>query len=216
MTQKIQVQKINDVYFKVTAEANIRRELSDYFSFEVPGYKFTPQYRNRVWDGKIRLYSYATGQMYVGLFLYLWDWCKKHNVEMEQIDIEKNPIYNPASFDDVEIQEILSEIKLPESIIPRDYQLKAFKYALDEKRALILSPTASGKSLISYLITRYYLLTKNKKILIIVPTTSLVEQLYKDYKEYGFDVENNVSRKYHGYDIDDDKKVVISTWQSLI
>ena len=55
----------------------------------------------------------------------------------------------------------------------------------------------------------------DNNILIIVPTTSLVEQLYKDFKDYGFDVENNISRKYHGYDIDLDKRITISTWQSL-
>ena len=87
--QNIIVDKINDVYIRIDADASIRRELSDYFSFEVPGYKFTPQFRNRVWDGKIRLYSYATGQMYVGLYPYLQDWCKKKNiyiVESSQIE----------------------------------------------------------------------------------------------------------------------------------
>ena len=63
MSSEITVQKLNSVYLHITAEADIRRELSDYFSFEVPGYRFTPQFRNRVWDGKIRLYSYATGQL---------------------------------------------------------------------------------------------------------------------------------------------------------
>ena len=76
------VEKVNEVYLKIKTEADIRAELSDYFSFEVPGYKFTPQYRNRVWDGKIRLYSYATGQLYVGLYPYLQEWCKRKNIEI--------------------------------------------------------------------------------------------------------------------------------------
>ena len=66
MSNVLKVAKVNSVYLQIEAEADIRRELSEYFSFEVPGYKFTPQFRNRVWDGKIRLYSYATGQLYVG------------------------------------------------------------------------------------------------------------------------------------------------------
>ena len=53
------VEKKDEVYIKIEADADIRKNLSDYFSFEVPGYRFTPQYRNRVWDGRIRLYSYA-------------------------------------------------------------------------------------------------------------------------------------------------------------
>ena len=205
----ITVEKLNEVYLKIEADADIRRELSDYFSFEVPGYKFTPQYRNRVWDGKIRLYSYATGQMYVGLYPYLKDWCSKKNVQIT----ENNEIVTNNSVTAAECQALLDTYDM--SITPRDYQFDAFQYALQYDRGLILSPTASGKSLISYMLVRHYLSMINNNILIIVPTTSLVEQLYKDFKDYGYDVENNVSRKYHGYDIDENKRIIISTWQSL-
>ena len=205
----ITVSKLNEVYLRIEADADIRRELSDYFSFEVPGYKFTPQYRNRVWDGKIRLYSYATGQMYVGLYSYLKDWCSKKNVQIT----ENNEILTNNSITAAECQALLDTYDM--SITPRDYQFDAFQYALQNERGLILSPTASGKSLIAYMLVRHYLQMINNNILIIVPTTSLVEQLYKDFKDYGYDVENNVSRKYHGYDIDENKRIIISTWQSL-
>ena len=48
----------------------------------MPGFKFTPQYRSRVWDGKIRLFQYASGQIYVGLYPYILDWCKKNNIQV--------------------------------------------------------------------------------------------------------------------------------------
>ena len=209
MSNVLKVAKVNSVYLQVEAEADIRRELSEYFSFEVPGYKFTPQFRNRVWDGKIRLYSYATGQLYVGLYPYLVDWCNRKNVKIEEInEILVNKTHTAA-----DIQALIDTYDI--SITPRDYQIDAFKYALDYERGLILSPTASGKSLIAYLLVRHYLNVIDNNILIIVPTTSLVEQLYKDFKDYGFDVENNVSRNYHGYEIEEGKRIVISTWQSL-
>ena len=66
MSNVLKVAKVNSVYLQIEAEADIRRELSEYFSFEVPGYKFTPQFRNRVWDGKIRLYSMLQVN-------YMWD-----------------------------------------------------------------------------------------------------------------------------------------------
>jgi len=207
--QNIIVDKLNDVYIRIDADASIRRELSDYFSFEVPGYKFTPQFRNRVWDGKIRLYSYATGQMYLGLYPYLKDWCKKKDVHI----VESSDILTHRSVPAADIDGMIDEYDL--SIKPRDYQINAFKFALEYDRGVVLSPTASGKSLIIYMLCRHYLNMINNNILIIVPTTSLVEQLYKDFKDYGYDVETNVSRKYHGYDIDEDKRIVISTWQSL-
>ena len=86
--QSIIVDKVNDVHIRIDADQSIKYELSDYFSFEVPGYKFTPQFRRRVWDGKIRLFSHATGQMYVGLYPYLKDWCNKKSIHIvESSDI---------------------------------------------------------------------------------------------------------------------------------
>ena len=209
MSNELKVEKLNSVYIRISAESDIRRELSDYFSFEVPGYKFTPQFRNRVWDGKIRLYSYATGQMYVGLYPYLKDWCNKKNIKITEI----NQILTKRTVIAADIDGMIKDYEL--SITPRDYQIDAFKFALEYDRGLILSPTASGKSLIIYMLVRHYLNVIDNNVLIIVPTTSLVEQLYKDFKDYGYDVETNVSRKYHGYDIDENKRIVISTWQSL-
>ena len=61
--------------------------------------------------------------------------------------------------------------------------MEAFRTAVQYGRQLLLSPTASGKSLIIYLLARYY----NKKTIIIVPTTSLVEQMAKDFQDYGYE-----------------------------
>ena len=207
--QNIIVDKVNDVYIRIDADQSITRELSDYFSFEVPGYKFTPQFRRRVWDGKIRLFSYATGQMYVGLYPYLKDWCNKKSIHI----VESSDILTHSTHTAADIQALIDTYDI--SITPRDYQIAAFKFALEYDRGMILSPTASGKSLIIYMLCRHYMNMIDNNILIIVPTTSLVEQLYKDFKDYGFDVDKNVSRKYHGYDIDLDKRITISTWQSL-
>ena len=95
---------------------------------------------------------------------------------------------------------------------PREYQLKAFAHAVRKRRSMLLSPTASGKSFIIYLLVRYLA----GKTLIIVPTTSLVSQLYKDFADYGFDSENHIHQitagaasKDHPHDI------FISTWQSI-
>ena len=170
--QNIIVDKVNDVYLRIDADASIRRELSDYFSFEVPGYKFTPQFRNRVWDGKIRLYSYATGQLYVGLYPYLKDWCKKKDVHI----VESSEILAHNSGIAADIDGLIESYDM--SITPRDYQINAFKFALEYERGLVLSPTASGKSLIIYMLCRHYMNMINNNILIIVPTTSLVAVSY--------------------------------------
>ena len=61
------IRKKNEVFITVKAEPYIIQELSDHFTFDVPGAKFMPQYRSRYWDGKIRLFSSHTGEIYVGL-----------------------------------------------------------------------------------------------------------------------------------------------------
>jgi len=204
------IDKKDDVYLKIEAEDSIRRELGQHFTFEVPGFRFMPQFRNRVWDGKIRLFSYATGQIYVGLYPYVLNWCKENEIEV--VDGTK---IEDTKVDDNKVEKFIDALKIPLKV--RDYQKEAFTYAVKKNRCLLLSPTASGKSLILYLLVRFNLLRipKNKKILIIVPTTSLVEQLYKDFKDYGFDSNRNVHRIYEGHSKITPKRVVISTWQSI-
>ena len=38
---------------EVDVDPGLAAEISDYFSFYVPGYKWMPAYKNKVWDGKI-------------------------------------------------------------------------------------------------------------------------------------------------------------------
>ena len=51
------ISKKNEVYLQVKAEPHVYYELADQFTFDVPGAKFMPQYRNKYWDGKIRLFN---------------------------------------------------------------------------------------------------------------------------------------------------------------
>ena len=212
-TRYLIIDKKDEVYLKIEADADIRRELGEYFTFEVPGFKFMPQYRNRVWDGKIRLFSYATGQIYAGLYPYILNWCKENNVQV--VDGTK---IKDTNIDDKKIDQFIKALKIPK-IEVRDYQKEAFVHSVKKNRCLLLSPTASGKSLIIYLIMIFNLLrlkeSKQNKILIIVPTTSLVEQLFKDFKDYGYNSERNVHKIYQGHDKETNKRVVITTWQSV-
>jgi superfamily II DNA or RNA helicase len=212
LTKYIIIDKKNELYLKIEAEDAIRRDLSAYFTFEVPGYKFTPAFRNRFWDGRIRLFSYATGQVYAGLYPYIIKWCQDNNIQVVDGTKIKDIEVNDGSID-----KFVSALKIPMEL--RDYQKAAFKHALVKSRCLLLSPTASGKSLIVYLLVRFNLIRlkekTNNKILIIVPTTSLVEQLFKDFKDYGWNPDKNVHRIYQGHDKETDKNVIISTWQSI-
>lgn len=198
----INISKKNEVYIQIDSEASTAQEICDHFTFMVPGYTFMPSYRNRMWDGKIRLFNVRNRLLYGGLFehlckfLYTRDYKVKFDSDFtnEKIKIKKD---------------FIDSLKLP--VIPRDYQMIAANHALSNHKTLLLSPTASGKSLIIYIILRYL----NLKTLILVPTTSLVSQMYNDFREYGFDVANNCHTVFAGRDKGSELPIVISTWQSI-
>ena len=97
---------------------------------------------------------------------------------------------------------------------PRDYQIEGVFDALKHNRRLLISPTASGKSLMIYSLVRYYE-DKGQKILLVVPTTSLVEQMYKDFEDYGWDAGSYCHRIYSGREKTNSAPVTITTWQSI-
>ena len=204
--EKVQIEKVNETYNKIIADPSTIMELSGYFTFDIPGAKFTPAYRNKMWDGKIRLLNSMTCQLYAGLNRYVENFCKTRNYEVEYLSD-----FSTDEFSVIEAKEFINTINLPEKYNARDYQLEAFIHAVRERRALMLSPTASGKSFIIYLIARYY----NARTLIIVPTTSLVSQLASDFADYGFVSDKFVHRVFAGQDKQTDKPVTISTWQSI-
>lgn len=201
----IKIQKLNEVYLKISCERSIAMEMQDYFSFYVPGYTFMPSYKSKMWDGKIRLFNVNDNTIYFGLLKKVIEFCKDRDYKV-LIDKDLQDIPNIT---DNDISNFLYSLKL--KMNPRDYQITALKEAVNKNRLLLVSPTGSGKSYIIYLLAVYY----NLPTLIIVPTTSLVHQLYNDFEDYGLDVENNVYKIHGGVDKKFNKPIVISTWQSL-
>ena len=207
------IKKKNEVFINVESEQHVYRELSDHFSFDVPGAKFMPQYRNKYWDGKIRLYDSRKNELYTGLTDKVITFCDRHDYTYEfegnkfyGLPLEENDLISPEGVADY--MKSISRHK------PRGYQIKGVYDALKYNRKLLISPTASGKSLMIYTLTRYHI-EHNRKILIIVPTTSLVEQMYKDFIEYGWNVEEYCHKIYAGKEKETNSPVIITTWQSV-
>ena len=207
------ISKKNDVYLTVETDKGIARELSDFFTFEVPGAKFMPQYRNRMWDGKIRLFSIQTGEIYFGLLSYIEEFAKRNDIEIEY----KEGVKDDEQLGATELGEFIGRVS-PQSkgttIQVRDYQMAALDYAIRNNRSLLLSPTASGKSLIIYILSVWYAAKTESNILILVPTTSLVEQMHSDFLDYGFK-ESMMQKIYQGHSKNITKPITISTWQSV-
>ena len=208
---EVKIEKFNEVYLRIKTEPAIARELSEFFTFQVPNASFMPSVRNRLWDGRIRLFNVATGKIYVGLFPYV----RKFFQEQGYLPIKYGEgLWASRNIDKELIKKFVN--KISKDLKVRDYQLDAIHHVINHDRGLILSPTGSGKSFIIYALIRYYVdLLSDKKVLVVVPTTSLVEQMYGDFADYGWSPDEYCHRLYSGYDKNSDKKVIISTWQSI-
>ncbi len=211
--ETIRVWKLNHATLKIDCDSGIAAELREFFSFYVPGYKFIPSYRNRLWDGKIRLFNAQNHELPAGLFFHLMIFCKDRGylAKVDSTDYGSPLDQNKITFEDLD--KFIETLQLPYTI--RDYQKQGVIYGIKHKNGILLSPTGSGKSLIIYCLNRWYIQNYSKKILIIVPTTSLVEQMYSDFEEYGFNVREYCHKIYSGKDKNTDKRLVISTWQSI-
>lgn len=210
----VTLNKKDEVHLRVDAEPDVLLEMNDFFTFSVPGAQFTPQYRAKLWDGKIRLLSLFTKELYVGLTNYVEEFCKRNGYSLVN---NCEPIGNGSG----DIESFISSLTYYSNgkrIDIRDYQQNAVTQAIRHDRSLLLSPTASGKSLIIYTLVRWHQ-SHNRRQLIIVPTTSLVEQMYGDFADYAtnsdWKVSENCTRIYSGKEKITNVPVVISTWQSI-
>lgn len=214
---KVTIEKLDEVYVRIFSDASIEQELADFFTYEYPGARFTPQYRARLWDGKVRLYDQLRKTLYVGLVSYVEDFCTRNGYELEY----KTPLAVNTDITLELVREFAEWLNLQgrgKPIEIRDYQIEAVHTALSKERTLLLSPTASGKSLIIYTAMRWHINNK-RKIVLIVPTTSLVEQMYSDFEDYssanGFVVGDHCQKLYSGFPKEFTKDVLITTWQSI-
>lgn len=203
MSETIRVVYHDEVYNKIVCDPGLAMELADHFTFEVPGAKFMPTVRNKVWDGKIRLFNPLTSLLYSGLNNHLEQFCKSRDYELEL-----DGPFADTEFSLIEAKKFIE--KLGPKHEPRDYQIEAFVHAVRKRRSVLLSPTGSGKSFIIYLLACWY----RSKTLVIVPTTSLVHQMASDFEDYGLPP-GMTHKIMSGEEKESNKPFVVSTWQSI-
>ena len=207
------ISKSNEVFLKITTDPHIEYELRDHFTFEIPNAKFMPQYRGKNWNGEIHLFDMRSKRIYVGLLDKIVSFCKSYNYSYS---FEENKFYGlPFEInEEISYEGVKGYMGSICSFSPRTYQVEGVYDALRHNRKLLISPTASGKSLMIYAIVRYYT-DKRKKILVVVPTTSLVEQMVGDFRDYGWDTDSYCHKIYSGKEKYSDLPVTITTWQSI-
>lgn len=213
----ITIEKINEVYIRIYTDPSIAQELSEFFTFEVPGARFTPAFKARIWDGKIRMFDLHRKTLYLGLLKYVQDFAERNGYDITY----QNEILSNTDITREDILEYATWLNLQgrgKPIEIRDYQVDAIHKALTSERTVLLSPTASGKSLIIYTTMRHHL-EEGRKCILVVPTTSLVEQMYADFQDYsstnGWRVDRHCQKLYSGFTRDFTSDVLITTWQSI-
>lgn len=207
-----------------SADSGALMEISEFFTFFAEGYKHMPAYKNRSWDGKIRLFNGRNNTLPYGLLAHLMEFARSRKYELRIADEIKN--FLVPSLEDLAEYASMIPLSVNGKRIEgmRDYQFDGFSHALRENRSLLISPTGSGKSLIIYMLLRWYLdhFPSNKMVLIVVPTTGLVEQMKKDFADYSsddpdFDAESEVHQIYSGKEKHNfSGRVVVTTWQSAV
>lgn len=211
--------KLNEFFYKIDTTYEINVKLNKLFSIRSPGFMFNPLYRRGMWNGYKELYN--KDYCFHGLIPFIIKFAEKNGIQTIGYN---QPIIKSNIDDFLNNLKISNRDKKNDTINQieyRPYQRDAIKLALSKEKNIIVSPTSSGKSLIIYSVCQYILkeLKENENILIVVPTVTLVEQMYDDFRDYsylnGFDVKENCCRVHAGLTLDLSKKIIISTRSSL-
>lgn len=199
MSSKVFIDTIDEVWASFNGPQDAYNALSDHFTFKVENAHFKKG--NRRWDGSIKLFNKKTRKLYKGLVPEAVKLLSE-----QSFDIQLSPLFKKhTSF--VKRNDIIEVCDEINSYTPHNYQVDAVYEALKFGRRTLLSPTASGKSFIIYILLRLFQEIGHSvpdKALIIVPTVSLVSQLESDFQDY--------SKNDPGFDR---SRVEISTWQSI-
>lgn len=191
-------------------------ELRDYFSFEVEGYQFNPRFKYGNWDGRIRLFE-NNGTLPIGLVSEL----QKFASNMEY-SIEIDPsIGTQESITREDFNKWLENLDIyagGNKITPHWYQADSVFNGIKNKRRILNLPTSAGKSLIQCLLARWYLENFTGKVLIIVPTTSLVTQMADDFVDYQLFPREAIQCVGGGKKAGNNSNalITVTTWQSAV
>lgn len=220
----VTISKLNENYVMVRTDSeSLFRSLVDHFTVvtEQAGWREMKRQKEiresgkaKSWDGKTRLLTGA-GRLPYGLVGRLCAYLKDGGIPYTK-DYETPSRASDFVAIKAFIEDETKQFKKNLGFEPYDYQKKTVANGIMRTRSLNLSATSSGKSATIYLFAKFRLMEQEKKTLIIVPRITLVEQLAQDFSDYsGGAIDDHVHMIYGGHEKDTDKKIVISTWQSL-
>lgn len=199
------IESIDAVSARVFTEDSVEYELQDAFSFEVPN-AFWAKRNRKGWDGMIRLYNRRTKTIPTGLVKKVEAWAQKQGY-----DVKIGPgVLTETDFSLDEAKQFVSDLNL--KFEPYPLQIAAFVHAVRRRRCLLLSPTGSGKSLILYMLAKFY---EGLPTMLVVPNLGLQDQMVRDLEEYGWG-SSPLHRVGGGSYPDPSKGLNVGTWQTFV
>lgn len=219
----IKIYALNNTHIQIECDDDVSLELTEHFTLFAENYQHHPLFKQRRWNGKLYFYQARNHTLYAGLVGEVLNFAKdrEYPVELDKTVIELFKYQTSTTRETfVDFIKQLNIHDYGEPLNIRDYQILGAWQALTTRRRVFSSNTSSGKSVIQYITIRSLQKEVEGKVLLIVPSQNLVEQMYSDFRNYStqdesWNVEYECCRLYAAYDFDPSKQVVISTWQSL-
>jgi len=203
MNFDITINPVDASHVQIICERSIAMEISDNFTFMVPNARYMQKFKDKIWDGKIRLFNMMNQTIYTGLVGKI----KQFAAARDYSICDNTPGATNVSL--VELDDFIKSLNLPFDL--HYFQKDAIVHCTRNRRGVILSPTASGKSLILYVLSRMI----GANVLIVVDSVSLVHQIKTDFIDYGCDP-YDIHLIYQGQDTEVNRAITITTWQSIV
>lgn len=197
----VYVTKLNETFMTVNGDEEVKTLISERFSFTVKHARFMKG--KRQWDGVIKLYNKLTKKMYLGLIYELARFCRECDLKivgdviLPQLEISKDDVVDFVDALDTKLDK-------------RDYQIDSIHWLLKNGRGTLLSPTASGKSLIIYAVSQFY----KGRTLIVINRIGLGLQMVKDIQSYGY--KGSIYTLMDGADPNTNANIVVGTWHTIV
>ena len=221
MNDTIKILEHNASHVRIDTEMHIYQGMYDHFAFRPANYKYMPAFKNKQWDGYIRLFNTRARTLPIGLLPRLEKYASQIEADMDYSEYTIDDQNLSITYDEVkEFADSLNITSKGVKITPHDYQIDTVFHAIKNGRMVALAPTSAGKSLILYIYLNWFLRkTEIKKMLLIVPSVQLVYQMFEDFSDYAEHNDMNPEDYCHliksGKEKQSEKPLYISTWQSL-
>ena len=203
------------------------------------GYRFTPAFKAGYWDGKDSVFN--GGKINQGLWKECLKACQIIGAKFTITNKEEFPINRNVTLESVQdfCKEFFKNHKVKKDeqwipFMPYDHQIETAFKILKNRYCLAEVATSGGKSLIISIVYFYTIthLNQDAKMLLIVPSISLVTQFFDDIIDYNIgqnkdldggnpnplqlNIEEIMSDRPRKHSNSENPNICIGTYQSLV